>query len=174
MLATFLDLPFHCAEADKTQIVDQAPAPALDSAEIVEANSNPAEAVDMETTPSPPSTPATPNHVSDDEEATARRHACKERDARQSLALSESDFPPLKTSTRRKKTREAEMLRDSSDEDANNASLEITDNEDEDTEVYIMSDERRREFEIIAIQAAEQAVSKLFSGRDESESGKET
>ena len=59
----------------------------------------------MDTTPSPPSTPATSEHVDNDEEATARRHACKERDARQSLALSESDFPPLKTSTRRKKLR---------------------------------------------------------------------
>ena len=105
VLATFLALPFHCSETDEAPIVDPAPAPALHSAEIVEANSNSAAAVDMETTPSPPSTPATSDHVDNDEEATARRHECKERDARQSLALSESDFPPLKTSTRRKKLR---------------------------------------------------------------------
>ena len=101
VLATFLALPFHCSETDETSNVDPAPAPALHSTEIVEANPNSAEAVDMDTTPTPPSTPATPHHVSDDEEAAARRHACRERDARQSLALSESDFP-LKTSTRTK------------------------------------------------------------------------
>ena len=52
----------------------------------------------------PPSTPATSLHVSDDEEAAARRHACRERDARQSLALSETDSPPAMTSTSRKKS----------------------------------------------------------------------
>ena len=54
VLATFFDLPFHCREADETPIVDQAPAPALDSAEIVEDNSNSAEEADMDITPMPP------------------------------------------------------------------------------------------------------------------------
>ena len=106
MLATFFDLPFHCPEADETPIVDQAPAPALDSAEIVEDNANSAEEADMDISPMPPSTPPTPHQVSGDEEPVARRHACRERDARQSLALSETEFPPLKTSTRRKKIRD--------------------------------------------------------------------
>ena len=72
---------------------------------IVEGNS--AEVVDIDTTPPPPSTPATSLHVSDDEEAAARRHACRERDARESLALSETDSPPTLTSTSRKKSRVA-------------------------------------------------------------------
>ena len=47
----------------------------------------------MDTMPAPPhSTPATSLHVSDDEEAATRRHAWRERDARQSLALSETEF----------------------------------------------------------------------------------
>ena len=100
------NLPFHCPEANETPIVDQAPAPALDSAEKVEDNANSAEEADMDISPMPPSTPPTPHQVSGDEEPVARRHACRERDARQSLALSETGFPPLKTSTRRKKIRD--------------------------------------------------------------------
>ena len=92
VLATFLSLPFYLQEADETPMVDPVSTPALHSAETVEAFSNSAEVVDMDTMPAPPhSTPATPLHVSDDEEADARRHACRERDARQSLARSEND-----------------------------------------------------------------------------------
>ena len=73
--------------------------PALHSAEIVEANSNSAE-VEMETTPALPSShTATPLHTRNDEaeEAAAQRHACRERDARQSLALSDPDVPSIKS-----------------------------------------------------------------------------
>ena len=107
MLATFPHLPFHLHEAAETQMVDPAPTSVLHSTEIVEANPTSAEEAEMDTIPPPPpSTPATSLHISDDEETAARRYACRERDARQSLALSETDFPPLKTSTRRKKIRD--------------------------------------------------------------------
>ena len=105
VLATFLSLPFYLHEADETLVVDPVPAPALNSAEAAEANSISAEVEEMDTTPPPPpSPPATSLHASNDEEAVVRRHACRERDARQSLALSETESPPAMTSTSRKKS----------------------------------------------------------------------
>ena len=95
VLATFPHLPFYLDEADETPLVNPTHAPALHSAETVEAHSNSAEVVDMDILPPQPFfTPATSSLVSDDEEAAARRHACKERDARQSLALIDTDSPP--------------------------------------------------------------------------------
>ena len=83
-------------------MVDPAPIFVLHSAETVGENSDSAEEVDMDTTPlllptmelgaeMPPSTPATSSLASDNKEAAVRPHACKERDARQSLALSDND-----------------------------------------------------------------------------------
>ena len=115
MLQTFLSLPFYLCEADETPVVDNAPA--LHSTETVEVNSNAAELVDMDTMPTlPPSHTAAPLHIRNDdtkgEEAATRRHACRERDAGQSLALSEPDAPPIESSAAVPVRSEAEMMLD--------------------------------------------------------------
>ena len=79
VLATFTSLTFYDCEASEPP-VDLVPAHTLHSAETVETDF--AEVVALATPP---------QHVSHEEEATARRQACRERDARQSLAMSEEE-----------------------------------------------------------------------------------
>ena len=137
VLATFLSLPFYLCEADETPAVNHAPA--LHSAETVEVNSNAAELVDVDTTPTlPPSHTPAPLHIRNDDtmEAAARRHACRERDARQSLALSEPDAPPIESPAAVPVRYEAETMLDGGSPDNSLGS-----------EVFSSCDEPRRGFD---------------------------
>jgi len=91
VLATFLALPFYCYEADEPP-VDPTPANSIQhSAKVANPDSSSSCVVTMDAASPPPHLPATSFHVSSDEDAVAQHQACKERDARQSLALSEGE-----------------------------------------------------------------------------------
>ena len=107
MLATFLALPFYDSEADEPPVDPIPTNPIQHSAKIADPDASSSCAVAMDATSPPPSHPATSYHDSSDEEAVAQRHACKERDTRQYLALSkgETDASPADQSQH-----EAEVL----------------------------------------------------------------